>query len=165
MSVADELRKLQELRQSGAISDEEFATAKANLLNPPSPHGGGLFANQGDVEQQTRLWAMLLHLSQLANFAVPLSGFVLPIVIWQIKKTELPGIDVHGRNAVNWMISAVIYAIGSALLTMCVVGIVPLIAVGILGIVFPIIAGVKANNGETWKYPLAIPFLKSPQIQ
>ena len=32
MGVADELRKLQELRQAGALSDAEFAQAKASLL-------------------------------------------------------------------------------------------------------------------------------------
>jgi uncharacterized Tic20 family protein len=151
MSLADELRKLQELRQTGAISEEEFAKAKAGLLNAPP-------ASSLDIEQQTRQWAMFLHLSQLANFIVPRSGIVLPIVIWQVKKTELPGIDAHGKNVVNWIISAVIYAIASVILTFCVVGLVPLIALGLVAIVFPIIGGIKANNGEAWKYPLTITF-------
>ena len=33
MSIADELQKLQQLHESGAISDEEFAKAKARLLD------------------------------------------------------------------------------------------------------------------------------------
>jgi len=33
MSIADELQKLQQLRQSGTINDEEFAKAKERLLN------------------------------------------------------------------------------------------------------------------------------------
>ena len=36
MSLTDELRKLQELRESGALTEEEFVQAKAALLkNPP----------------------------------------------------------------------------------------------------------------------------------
>jgi uncharacterized protein len=91
MSVADELKKLQELRQSGAISEEEFDKAKAKLLNPSSPLGLDFLAGSGDIQQQTRFWAMLLHLSELRNFIVPLSGFVIPIAIWQLKKGGTPG--------------------------------------------------------------------------
>ncbi len=35
-----------------------------------------------------------------------------------------------------------------------------LIPLAACSINFPILAGVKANNGEVWKYPLAITFLK-----
>jgi len=159
MSLADELQKLQQLRQTGAISEEEFMKAKAELLNAPPARDGGSPVAPADIEQQTRQWAMFLHLSQLANFVLPLSGFVIPIVIWQVMKAELPGIDAHGKNVVNWLISAVIYVAGSIILTFCVVGIVPLIAFAIIAFIFPIIGGVKANNGEVWKYPLAISFL------
>jgi uncharacterized membrane protein len=69
-------------------------------------------------------------------------------------------LDEHGKNVVNWIISGIIYAIVSGLLIpICGVGIVPLIALGVVAIVFPIIGGVKANNGEVWKYPLTISFL------
>jgi phage shock protein C len=54
MSTADELQKLQQLRQSGAISDEEYAKAKADLLNAP-PGGSGSPVVPVDVERQTRL--------------------------------------------------------------------------------------------------------------
>jgi uncharacterized protein len=30
----------------------------------------------------------------------------------------------------------------------------------LLGIIFPVIGGIKANDGIVWKYPLSIPFLK-----
>jgi phage shock protein PspC (stress-responsive transcriptional regulator) len=37
MSLSDELSKLSELRASGALSEEEFASAKARLLNATGP--------------------------------------------------------------------------------------------------------------------------------
>ena len=49
----------------------------------------------------------------LAGFLVPLAGLVTPIVLWQIKKTEYPEIDEHGKAVVNWMITMVI--VGAAL--------------------------------------------------
>ena len=112
-----------------------------------------------DNDQQTQQWAMILHLSLFAGYVIPFSGIVAPIIIWQLKKTDLPGIDVHGKIAVNWIISAVIYGAISFVLVFVVVGIFLLIALGVLSIVFPIIGAIKANNGEVWKYPLSITFL------
>ena len=53
-----------------------------------------------------------------------------------------------------------IYAFFGMLLLFVFVGIFVLMALGVCGVVFPIIAGIKANNGEVWKYPLTISFLK-----
>ncbi len=163
MNVADELHKLDQLHQAGALSDEEFARAKDAVLNPPPVTVAAPEREYGDPmdrEQQTRQWAMFVHLSLLAGFVVPFAGFVLPIVLWQVKKNELPGIDIHGKIVVNWILSAIIYAFVCFLLVFVLVGIPLLIALAILGIVFPIIGGVKASNGEVWKYPLSITFLR-----
>ena len=89
MSIADELQKLEQLRQSGTINDEEFAKAKERLLNgqaaePPFasiPPAGP--ASAPDLERQTRQWALFLHLSVLAGLLVPIAGVVVPILIWQ----------------------------------------------------------------------------------
>jgi uncharacterized protein len=158
MNVADELEKLQQLHQSGGISDEEYAKAKAKLLTQPALGLDSLFGTTAD--QQTRQWAMLLHLSQLANAIVPSSGLIIPIVIWQVKKDDLPGLDAHGKIVANWIISVLLYVALCGVLAFFVIGLLFLIILGVLVIVFPIIGGIKANNGEVWKYPLSIPFFK-----
>jgi uncharacterized Tic20 family protein len=112
------------------------------------------------LEQQTRQWAFFLHLSVLAGLVVPIAGVVVPILIWQLKKAELPGLDVHGINAINWMISELIYAVVCVILVFVIIGGPLLIVLGVLGVVFPIIAAIKANNGEVWQYPLTIQVLK-----
>jgi uncharacterized protein len=103
---------------------------------------------------------LFLHLSQLLNFLIPFGGVVAPIVIWQIKKDQMPALDAHGKMIVNWMISCLIYGAISFVLTFVIIGIFGFLALAILGIVFPIIGGIKANNGEYWEYPLTIKFLK-----
>lgn len=105
-------------------------------------------------------WGLALHLSQLANFLVPLAGIIAPIVIWQVKKGDLPVIDAHGKAVVNWMLSAIIYSALCFVLVFVLVGIPMLMVLGLLAIIFPIIGAVKASNGEVWKYPLSIPFFK-----
>jgi uncharacterized Tic20 family protein len=164
MNISDELAKLQELHQSGALTDDEFARAKERLLG-----GSTAFRERPEefreaapesLEQQTRQWAFFLHLSQLAGFVVPLAGLVAPILIWQLKKNDLPELDVHGKIVVNWIISEIIYFCVCIALAFVIIGIPLLIALGVCGIVFAIIGAIKANNGEVWKYPLSITFLK-----
>ncbi len=113
-----------------------------------------------DIEKETRTWAMFLHLSLLAGLVVPLGGLIAPIVIWQVKKKDLPGIDVHGKIVVNWIISLIIYVAISIVLVFVLVGFLLLAVVGVLSIVFPVIGGIKASNGEVWPYPLSIRFFK-----
>lgn len=115
-------------------------------------------SNQND--QEARQWAMFLHLSQLAGFILPLLGLIAPIVIWQLKKEQYPMLDEHGKNVVNWIISELIYWAIAFVLMFVVIGIPLLFILGILGIVFPIIGGIKANNGELWHYPMTITIVK-----
>ena len=103
---------------------------------------------------------MFLHLSQLINVIIPLGGIIAPIVLWQIKKDEMPALDAHGKMVANWLISSLIYFAVSFVLTFVLIGILGFIALGLMSIIFPIIGGIKANNGELWEYPLTIKFLK-----
>ena len=155
MAIADELQKLEELRRTGALSEEEFAKAKAGVLAGPAQPA----AAPVSLEAQTRQWAVFLHLSLLAGLLVPFAGLIVPVVIWQLKKDELPGLDVHGKVVVNWIISVVIYGIVSCLLVLVAIGIALLLALGAVALVFPIIGAIKANEGVVWKYPLSITFL------
>lgn len=112
------------------------------------------------ASEQTRQWAMFLHLSQLAGFLAPGAGFLVPIIIWQVKKNEMPELDRHGKVVLNWMISALLYGIGAGILCMLLIGIPLLIALGLVCVIFPIIGGIKANNGELWKYPFSLQLIK-----
>ncbi len=116
------------------------------------PTGQPLTQRDRDVRQ----WAMFLHLSALAGFVVPVAGWVAPIIIWQVKKDEFPELDEHGRIVVNWMISAVIYTFISILLIVVIIGIPMLVVLGFITVVFPVIGGIKANNGEIWPYPMSL---------
>lgn len=142
--------------------------------------------NQLQYQQQTgvlitedeKQMGLYLHLSALANLIIPFAGYVLPIVIWQTKKGEMPAIDAHGKEAANWMISSFIYTI--TLIVLLIVGVIlgaiaeapglivlvavlsvlALVALSILNIAYAVIAGVKANSGDHWEYPLNIRLIK-----
>jgi uncharacterized protein len=158
MSTADEIQKLNDLRERGAITEEEYQKAKARLLNPPPSTADRLGQAVDGVAANENLWSMFIHLSQFCGYVVPLAGMVVPIVLWQMKKNESRTIDLHGRIVTNWLITEFILAVVFGLLTFIVVGMPLLIALLVVGVVFPIIGGIKANNGEAWPYPCSIRF-------
>ena len=119
------------------------------------------FSPQNSLQTpEQRQMGLFLHLSQFANVIFFPLGIILPIILWQTQKDKMPGIDAHGKMVVNWAISATIYVIVSIVLMFVLIGILTFLAVAIMGIVFPIIGAIKANNGELWEYPLTIKFIK-----
>jgi hypothetical protein len=105
-------------------------------------------------------FCMLMHLSQFAGLVVPMGGLILPIVMWTANKDKSDIVNQHGKNILNWIISSFIYLFVSIILTFLLIGIPILIATVICSLIFTIVGAVKANNGEVYKYPLSIPFLK-----
>src|SRR5688500_14104576 len=87
---------------------------------------------------EQRQMGMFLHLSQLANVIFFPVGVILPIILWQTQKDKIPALDAHGKMVANWMISVTIYAFVSAILVLVLIGILLLLAVAVMGIVFPI---------------------------
>lgn len=108
--------------------------------------------------EETRQWAVLLHLSTLLGFVVPVLGFIVPIIIWQWKKAELPDIDAHGKVVANAIVSYIIWGAIALPLCLLLIGFFLLWVLGILAVVFPIIAALKARDGQLWHYPLCFKF-------
>jgi uncharacterized Tic20 family protein len=119
-------------------------------------------------EAQARTWNMLCHLSALAGFiGVPLGNVLGPLIIWQIKKNEIPSVDAHGKAALNFQITVLlaifVLIITGVILSFICIGFIFFIAaglVGLAGLIFAIIAGIKASNGEEYTYPWSLTFVR-----
>lgn len=117
--------------------------------------------NQVNQQQQDeRMWAMFCHLSAFAGNIVPFGSILGPLIIWSIKKEQYQSINAHGKEALNFNISITIYTIISIILILIVVGIFMWAALWIFQTVMIIMASIKANNGEFFRYPLTIQFIK-----
>jgi uncharacterized protein len=110
---------------------------------------------------------MLCHLSALAGFIIPLGNLLGPLLVWQIKKNEFLSVNVHGKASLNFQITVVIALIAgiivATILSFFCVGFLlfPIVAlIGLAGLIFAIIAGIKANNGEDYKYPYSLTLIK-----
>jgi uncharacterized Tic20 family protein len=149
------------------MSDEETpqndsirAEAPPHAFSASAPNAP---AATGELTQDDKLWGMLAHLSALVagwfGFA-----FLGPLIVWMIKKDQSKFVDIHGKEALNFQLNMLIYVlVGSAInvavgAITCGLGLfvtIPLLAVVMVySLVMPIIAGLKANNGEPYEYPL-----------
>jgi len=126
-----------------------------------------------------RAWVIFCHLGALSvYFGVPLGNILVPLVIWLIKKDELPAVDEHGKHSLNFQISYTMYtflasfAVVLVAFTAYIVGgdyspFAVLVFISLLLIflilahlALTIVAAIKAGQGTAYRYPLAIRFLK-----
>ena len=111
-------------------------------------------------EKQERTWAMLCHLGALAGFIVPLGHIIAPLVIWLIKKETSPLVDDQGKESLNFQISMTIYGFVAGVLMLILIGFLLVPALLIFDIIMVILAALKANSGERYRYPITIRFIK-----
>lgn len=117
-----------------------------------------------DADQRT--WGMFCHLAALSAFFSGI-GFVLgPLIVWLIKRDEMPFVDDQGKEALNFNITVFIVAAVLWLFALVTLGIgllivVPLwIVIGLVWLIVTIVAAIKANEGEYYRYPFALRLIK-----
>ncbi len=107
---------------------------------------------QPESSKEARNMAMLCHLLGIV-------GFFAPLVIWLSEKDKHKFVNEHGRSAMNYQISLMIYYFVCWPLCLVVIGVFLLAVLTIMHVVFVIIGAVRASRGRLWRYPIAIPFL------
>ncbi len=116
---------------------------------------------------EERQWAMFAHLSALLGGLLTSAaggwGCVIgPLIIYLVKKDRSPFVDEQAREALNFNITVALVLVALILLSIATLGIgliiaIPLwVVVGVGWLVLTIIAAVKANNGERYRYPLTL---------
>jgi uncharacterized Tic20 family protein len=145
----EDLKLLDELREKGSITEEEYQREKEKILNGIPPNPPPTPTPLWGLDE--RLFLILMHISQ---FLLPI---IAPLIMWLTNKDFNENVNRHGKNCLNFGIS---YAIYTTVLLITIIGafLVPLLL--ILAAIFIIIATIKAANGEVWRYPLTIEFFK-----
>jgi uncharacterized Tic20 family protein len=98
-----------------------------------------------------KLWSVLSHLSAFLGV-----GFILPLIVYLVMRKESEYVAANAREALNFHISLLIYAICCFPLVFVLIGIPLLMVLGVVSLVFAIIAAVKAADGFTYRYPLTL---------
>jgi uncharacterized Tic20 family protein len=131
---------------------------------PPTPPGGGGPPAGGRPGQpplsadQERLWGMLAHLLSFVAAYIAL-GFVAPLVVLLVFGPRSAYVRAQAVESLNFNLSWLLYAIVAGILLIIGIGLLILIALGIAYVVLIIIASVRANNGQFFRYPLTIRFI------
>ena len=104
--------------------------------------------------QDDKTMGMLAHL--LGIFL----GFIGPLIIWLIKKDQSPFVDDQGKEALNFQIMVTLGLLVGGATTCIFIGIAIVPAVIIFGIIFSIIAALKAKDGIAYRYPVNLRLIK-----
>lgn len=135
-------------------------------IPPPSPQ-----TPLGSPTQEERQWAMFAHLSALVGglLTSAVGGwgtFIGPLVIWLMKKETSAFVDDQGKEALNFNITVAIAMIALVLISVMTFGIGLIIAIpawiviGVGWLVLTVIASIKANEGQAYRYPVSIRLIK-----
>jgi uncharacterized Tic20 family protein len=108
------------------------------------------------VNKEERTWAMCGHLSAFIGHFIPFGHIIGPLVIWIMKKNEMPFVNDQAKEALNFQITMTIYLIVAGLLIFVVIGFVLLPIVYLFDIILTVVAAVKANDGVAYRYPCTL---------
>jgi uncharacterized protein len=106
-----------------------------------------------------RTWGMIAHLSALVASVVGFP-FLGPLIVWLTKGKESAWVEQHAKEALNFQITATVAIWISAFLMFCLVGFLLLPLIGLGALILTIMAGIKANNGEMYRYPATVRLVK-----
>ena len=110
---------------------------------------------------EARQWAMLCHYAAFFWIVAPMIGNVIgPLVVWQLKKDLDPFVDQQGREALNFQITYSIAMMVCGVLAWVLIGFPLMLLVGVTARGLTIIAGIKANEGQAYRYPLCLRLIK-----
>ena len=128
---------------------------------PPmgGPSAGGPPGQRPLPPDQERLWGMLAHLLSFVAAYIAL-GFVAPLVVLLVFGQRSAYVRAHAVESLNFNLSWLLYAVVAGILLIIGIGLLILIALGIAYVVLVVIASIRANNGEFFRYPLTIRFVR-----
>jgi hypothetical protein len=121
------------------------------------------------TQAEDKQWASFAHFGGAlgAFLGAGTAGWIAPLIIYLVFKDRGPFTRQESKEALNFQLTVTIYVIGlyilGAILAIVLIGFLlwPLAwIVGILGVIFGIIGGVKVNNGEAYRYFHAIRMVK-----
>ena len=146
------------------MSNEESVVRMSGWERAPGTTGDELhpLAWPGVLHWE-RVFAVAQH-ATIALVLVPLFPVVGAVVLWLIRRKRSRFVDDHGRQAINFQLTLVVYA-GVALLlsgpTCGASAYVGIPCVYILGGVGAVMACNAARRGRVFRYPMTIPMLAS----
>ena len=112
------------------------------------------------IKPEERQMAMFTHLAALFGLVFPFGNIIGPLVLWLIKKDTMPFVNDQGKEALNFNITVSIATLVCLILFLIFIGYFLMVALWVLWFVFVIIATIKSGEGEAYRYPVTIRFIR-----
>jgi uncharacterized Tic20 family protein len=119
----------------------------SHLPDDPTSPLGSLIEDEKDL-------AILIHVSAIVTL------FFGPLVIWILKRKDSEFVDFHGKQALDFELTVLIFLGIATVLKFLFIGYVLIPIVWIMAIVLNILAAVAASEGKRYKYPIALRLIK-----
>ena len=145
------------------MSDEANVSVPSSQSAPASPSDNPMSTTEPELGQsaEARQWGMFCHLAALSGLVgVPMGHILGPLIVWQMKKGEMPFVDDQGKESLNFQITIIIACFVCIPLCFVIIGFILLPIVLLVSLIYTIIGAMKANAGLPYRYPFAIRFLK-----
>ncbi len=147
---------MEETNRPGEVAESPEQTGRAGQIEEDTE------TRTPESSKDARNMAMLCHLLGIV-------GFFAPLVIWLIEREKHRFVDEHGRAAMNYQISIIVYfAMIRALYyvfgwtdpDLLFLLVYLSIALFVLHMLLVVAGAIRASQGRRWRYPIAITFLK-----
>jgi uncharacterized Tic20 family protein len=95
----------------------------------------------------------------VSHLGCVLGGFILPLVVYLVEKRD-PFVRFHAAEALNFQLTVLLVLVVSVPLMLLIVGFFTFLAAAVLNWVWGIMAAIKGGQGQWWRYPVNIRFVK-----
>ncbi len=112
------------------------------------------------TEREQRRWAGFCHLTVFVAFlASPVGSATVAFVLWRMRKNKSAFVDAHGKEALNYQISCIIY-VAATILGSWLFDQYMFFGASILLIIHPVHGSFAADDGKPYRYPISIRFVR-----
>ncbi|MGK0389089.1 MAG: putative Tic20 family protein [Maribacter sp.] len=112
------------------------------------------------ISQDDKQWGMLAHLGTFLGAIVPFGNIIAPLVMMSMYQEKSEFVVKHAKEALNFQLSLLIYYTIAGMSIFFLIGFLLLPLVFVFAIIYTVVAGLKANEGEDYQYPFTIRFIK-----
>jgi len=139
----------------------EQASKNRSAAQPPRvPNKSAVKNNPKNASAQPASSASVMQLLGFVGLIIPLGNILAPLILWMATRGGSQYLDSAGKEAINFQISYTIYLIVSIILCKAWIGLLLFPVIGLMWMIFMVVAAAKTGNGGEYRYPFTIRFLK-----
>ncbi len=155
---SEKVEKAEEVTTETESNSEQENTTQERVIEGEAEVLGAEAASSDE-----KSWSMFAHLAAFVAMVplIPVIGMILgPLVVWLLKKEDMPLVAENGKEALNFNISMFIAYCIALILCIILIGIPILFGLIIFHFIVTILAAIKASEGGVYKYPFSLKLIQ-----